>query len=133
MLGKLVNLVPRLLFALVVAFSGVACVTLAAPIREVFGRLQLPLALAVFVGGWKLVGAVALFVPRRPRLKEWVFSGFCFLFSGAVFLHLAAGDGLAQTSAPLCLLIFTLINYGLFRRSYVSMPTRDFAVAQVSA
>lgn len=103
----------RGVFTLAVGFSGLACVALAGPIRETFARLGLPLALAVLVGVWKLLGAAALWLPGRPRLREWAFAGFVFLLSGAVVLHLAAGDSLAQSAGPMMLLALCAVVYRL--------------------
>jgi hypothetical protein len=45
----------------------------------------------VILGTWKLLGAVALAVPRFPRLKEWAYAGVLFDLTGAVASLFAAG------------------------------------------
>ena len=42
-------------------------------------------------GFWKLLGAVALVIPRFPRLKEWAYAGVFFDLTGAVLSQLASG------------------------------------------
>jgi len=37
----------------------------------------------VLLGTWKVLGAVALLVPRRPLLKEWAYAGAFFTYTGA--------------------------------------------------
>jgi uncharacterized membrane protein YphA (DoxX/SURF4 family) len=59
--------------------------------REVIDRLGYPPYFLVILGIWKLLGAVALLVPRFPRLKEWAYAGVVFNYTGAVASHLAAG------------------------------------------
>ena len=41
------------------------------PVVEVMERLGYPVYLLRILGVWKLLGAIALLVPRFPRLKEW--------------------------------------------------------------
>ena len=43
------------------------------------------------LGIWKLLGAVALVIPRFPRLKEWAYAGVLFDLTGAVASLLASG------------------------------------------
>jgi hypothetical protein len=43
------------------------------------------------LGIWKLLGAVALVIPRFPRLKEWAYAGVLFDLTGAVASLLATG------------------------------------------
>lgn len=60
-------------------------------VRGVIDRLGYPPYFLVILGVWKLLGAVALVVPRFPRLKEWAYAGVVFNFTGAVASHLASG------------------------------------------
>lgn len=122
---RVLHLAVTAVLALGAAFSGAACLALAEPIRETFQRLGLPLPLAGLVGGWKLLGAAALLLPGRPRLREWAHAGFAFLFSGAVFLHLAAGDSLAATGGPLLLLALALVASALDRPDAPSPVSKD--------
>lgn len=45
----------------------------------------------VILGIWKLLGAVALAIPRFPRLKEWAYAGVFFDLTGAVASLCASG------------------------------------------
>jgi hypothetical protein len=60
-------------------------------VRDVIERLGYPEYFLVILGVWKLLGAVALIVPRFPRLKEWAYAGVVFDFTGAIASHLASG------------------------------------------
>ena len=60
--------------------------------RVVIERLGYPLYFLVILGVWKLLGAVALVVPRFPRLKEWAYAGVVFNLTGALASHVASGD-----------------------------------------
>jgi uncharacterized membrane protein YphA (DoxX/SURF4 family) len=61
-------------------------------VRVMIERLGYPLYFLVILGVWKLLGAVALVIPRFPRLKEWVYAGVVFNLTGALVSHVASGD-----------------------------------------
>lgn len=65
------------------------------------------------IGIWKLLGVVAILVPGYPLIKEWAYAGFFFLMSGAVFTHLAVGDGAGEFFGPVLLLILTFVSWYL--------------------
>src|SRR6266571_2492031 len=44
------------------------------------------------LGLWKVFGAIALLVPRFPRLKEWAYAGVFFELTGAAASHALSGD-----------------------------------------
>jgi uncharacterized membrane protein YphA (DoxX/SURF4 family) len=60
-------------------------------VRGLIERLGYPSYFLVILGTWKLLGAVALAVPRFPRLKEWAYAGVLFDLTGAVASLFAAG------------------------------------------
>lgn len=61
-------------------------------VRVVIERLGYPLYFLLILGVWKLLGAVALVIPRFPRLKEWAYAGVVFNLTGALVSHIASGD-----------------------------------------
>ena len=60
-------------------------------VRGLIERLGYPPYFLVILGIWKLLGAVALVIPRFPRLKEWAYAGVVFDLTGAVASLLASG------------------------------------------
>ena len=68
-------------------------------VRVLIERLGYPLYFLVILGIWKLLGAVALIIPRFPRLKEWAYAGVIFDLTGAVASQLASGMNDAGTMA----------------------------------
>src|SRR5690242_19074262 len=60
-------------------------------VRGLIERLGYPSYFLVILGIWKLLGAVALAIPRFPRLKEWAYAGVVFDLTGAVSSQLASG------------------------------------------
>jgi uncharacterized membrane protein YphA (DoxX/SURF4 family) len=55
-------------------------------------HLGYPVYFLTILGARKLLGAVAVLIPKFPRLKEWAYAGFFFAMSGAAISHLALGD-----------------------------------------
>ncbi|HZQ51411.1 MAG TPA: DoxX family protein [Bryobacteraceae bacterium] len=60
-------------------------------VRGLIERLGYPPYFLVILGIWKLLGAVALVIPRFPRLKEWAYAGVFFDLTGAVASLSASG------------------------------------------
>lgn len=77
----------------------------------VFSRLGYPAYLMTLLGVWKLLGLVALLVPKFPLLKEWAYAGFFFNMSGAVFSHLVSGSPVTDLAGSLLLLILTVVSW----------------------
>lgn len=63
------------------------------------------------LGVWKLLGVVAILIPKFPLLKEWAYAGFFFAMSGAIFSHLAVGDKAVDFFGPTLLLVLTVISW----------------------
>lgn len=74
-------------------------------------HLGYPLYILTILGVWKLLGVAAVLAPRLPLLKEWAYAGFFFSMSGAVFSHLAAGDGAMEFFGPVLLLVLTVVSW----------------------
>ena len=73
------------------ALGGVWDILRVPQVRGLIERLGYPLYFLVILGIWKLLGAVALVIPRFPRLKEWAYAGVIFDLTGAVASLLASG------------------------------------------
>jgi hypothetical protein len=71
--------------------------------------LGYPMYFFGILGSWKALGAVAILVPRFPRLKEWAYAGIFFDLTGAVASVAAVGAYGAYAFHILAPLILTLI------------------------
>ena len=74
-------------------------------------HLGYPLYFLTILGIWKLLGVVAVLVPKFPLLKEWAYAGFFFAMSGAVFSHLACGDSIKELFGPVLLIVLTVVSW----------------------
>ncbi|WP_345954579.1 DoxX family protein [Mucilaginibacter sp. PAMB04168] len=59
----------------------------------------------------KILGVIALLVPRFPRLKEWAYAGFTFDLIGAVYSFVAVGDPVKNWAPILLGFVFILVSY----------------------
>ena len=53
--------------------------------------LGYPMYFFGILGFWKVLGAIAILVPRYPRLKEWAYAGIFFDLTGAAVSCAAVG------------------------------------------
>ncbi len=74
-------------------------------------HLGYPLYLLTILGIWKILGVIAVLMPKFPVLKEWAYAGFFFTASGAVFSHLAVGDGAKEFFGPVLLIVLTVVSW----------------------
>ncbi len=102
--NKLLYWIPTSLFVLAMLAGGIGDLVQAPALLESLTHLGYPAYVATLLGIWKLLGVAALLLPGTPRLKEWAYAGFAFDLTGAVFSHLAAGDGIGESIPPLVLL-----------------------------
>ncbi|AHM62784.1 hypothetical protein D770_22695 [Flammeovirgaceae bacterium 311] len=74
-------------------------------------QLGYPLYLLTLLGIWKILGVVAILIPKAPLLKEWAYAGFFFAMSGATFSRIASGDSVNEIFPSLLLLILTVVSW----------------------
>jgi len=78
---------------------------------DMIAHLGYPLYVLTLLGIWKILGVVAVLIPKFGLLKEWAYAGFFFAMSGAVFSHLAVGDGVKELFGPLLLIVLTILSW----------------------
>ena len=78
---------------------------------DMITHLGYPVYLLTMLGIWKILGVVALLVPKSPLLKEWAYAGFFFVMAGAIFSHIASRDPVSELFPSLLLLILTVVSW----------------------
>ena len=73
--------------------------------------LHYPVYLLTLLGIWKILGVIAILLPKLPILKEWAYAGFFFAMSGAVFSHSASGSPVSEIFPSLLLLVLTGVSW----------------------
>ena len=78
---------------------------------ESMTHLGYPASFVTILGVSKILGVVALLIPKFPLLKEWAYAGFFFMMCGAIFTHIAAGNSMIEIFPSLLLLILIVISW----------------------
>jgi len=74
-------------------------------------HLGYPIYFITLLGVLKILGVVAVLIPKFPLLKEWAYAGFFFTMSGAVFSHIVMHNPMNEIFPPLLLLILTVVSW----------------------
>ena len=74
-------------------------------------QLGYPSYFLTLLGICKLLGVVAILVPKYPLVKEWAYAGFFFCMTGAIYSHLATGYSMNELFPALLLLSLTLVSW----------------------
>ena len=74
-------------------------------------KLGYPIYFLTIIGVWKILGAIAVLIPKFPLLKEWAYAGFFFTMTGAIFSHIAIGDTANEILPSLLLLLLTVTSW----------------------
>lgn len=96
------------------AWGGVWDILRVPDVRNLTERLGYPDYFLVILGIWKVLGAVALMVPRFPRLKEWAYAGAFFDLTGAFFSQWATGlISVGTTAYPMLMVGVVVASWAL--------------------
>ncbi len=90
-----------------------------------FKPLGYPNYFISLIGIWKVLGIIAILVPKFPLLKEWAYAGIFFAMTGAVISHIASNDIHVQIIAPFLLVVFTVLSW------YLRPPSRRIAQVKI--
>jgi hypothetical protein len=78
---------------------------------DMMTHLGYPIYFLLIIGVWKILGVIAILIPKFPLLKEWSYAGFFFVMSGAIISHIALGDDAKEFFGPTLLLILTVVSW----------------------
>ena len=95
-------------------------------------HLGYPVYFLTILGVCKILGVVALLIPKFPLLKEWAYAGFFFAMAGAALSHIALGDSINEIFPSLLLLILTVVSW-YFRpadRKIPALPSGRISINQ---
>lgn len=112
---KIAYWIFTILLAALLILSAVPDVLLVPGAVQIFEHLGYPRYLLPFVGIAKLLGAAAILQPWSRRIKEWAYAGITFDLIGALYSHLAVGDGIQFLIPPVLGLALTGGSYSILR------------------
>ncbi|HEY6446393.1 MAG TPA: DoxX family protein [Acidobacteriaceae bacterium] len=101
------------LIALEMVTGGIWDLLRTAYVRGLMDHLGYPEYMLTILGIWKLLGAIAIVVPRFPRLKEWAYAGMIFDLTGAAASHAICREGVSQFVVTMVLALIVLASWSL--------------------
>jgi hypothetical protein len=107
------------LFAAFMAFTAVPDVMMEPQAVKFITELGYPEYFIPFIGVAKLLGSIAILVPRFPTLKEWAFAGLFFDLIGAIYSQIAITGGVVPAMS------FMLLPFAVGIASYVFSKKYD--------
>jgi uncharacterized membrane protein YphA (DoxX/SURF4 family) len=78
---------------------------------DIIVHLGYPIYFLTIIGVWKILGVIAILIPRFKLLKEWAYAGFFFVMSGAFVSHIASGDPVIAIVPALVLLTLIVVSW----------------------
>lgn len=110
--NKIIYWIATLWLALGMVSTGIVQLLKVKEETEVITGLGYPIYFLTLLGIAKLLGVVAVLIPKFPVLKEWAYAGFFFAMLGAIFSHIASGNAsMGVIFPPLLLLVLTVVSW----------------------
>lgn len=78
---------------------------------DIVSQLGYPIYMLSILGAWKILGVIAILVPRFSLVKEWAYAGFFFAMSGAAASHITVGQSFSEAVPSLILLTMTIVSW----------------------
>ena len=109
--NKIIYWVATIWLALGMLSAGIVQLMVMKDEADMFLRLGYPTYLMTILGVSKILGVIAILIPKFPLLKEWAYAGFFFTMLGAIFSHAAMGDGAMEFFGPMLLIILIALSW----------------------
>jgi len=110
--GKIIYWVATALLAIGMLQSGVFAVLRTKQWVDLVTSLGYPPYFLTILGIWKILGVIAILIPRFKLVKEWAYAGFFFAMTGALASHLAMGDyNLKGLMGPFFQAVFVILSW----------------------
>ena len=109
--NKVIYWIATSLLAVGMLQSGIFAVLRTKQWVDLVTNLGYPVYFLTILGVWKILGVIAILIPRFKLIKEWAYAGFFFAMTGALVSHLAMGDGGKAIFGPLFQIIFIILSW----------------------
>lgn len=116
---KIVYWISTILFSGFMIFSAIPEILVTPDARQFMIHLGYPVYFIPFLGVAKLLGSLAILVPRFRKIKEWAYAGLFFDLTGAVYSNLMT-DGFYLSMVLVMLPVFAvaIISYIFNQKCY---------------
>ena len=108
---KIIYWIATIWLALGMTSTGVVQLLKIQEEQDLMTRLGYPVYFLTLLGTWKILGVIAVLIPKFPLVKEWAYAGFFFAMSGAVFSHITSGSDAKEFFGPVLLMILTVTSW----------------------
>lgn len=109
--NKIIYWTATILLSLGMFSGGIAQLVKVQQNVDGIAHLGYPIYLMYILGVWKILGVIAILIPKFKLLKEWAYAGFFFAMTGALISHISVGDTFSQFLAPLIFVILTIVSW----------------------
>lgn len=110
-LNKIIYWIVTIFLSIGMTAGGIQQMLQIGSYNEIVTELGYPLYLLTILGVWKILGVIAILIPKFPLVKEWTYAGFFFAMSGAFISHLAVGQPFTEAVPSLILLVVTVLSW----------------------
>ena len=110
--NKIIYWVATALLAIGMLQSGIFALLRTKEWIDLVVGLGYPVYFLTILGIWKILGVIAILIPRFKLVKEWAYAGFFFAMTGALVSHLAIGDyDVKAILGPLFQTVFIILSW----------------------
>ncbi|MET0637364.1 MAG: DoxX family protein [Chitinophagaceae bacterium] len=110
--NKIIYWVATGLLAIGMLQSGIFALLRSKDWVDLVTDLGYPGYILTIIGVWKILGVIAILIPRYPLIKEWAYAGFFFVMTGALVSHLFVGINDAKAIAgPFFQIVFIMTSW----------------------
>jgi hypothetical protein len=110
LLKKIAYWVSTALLAFILISGGLWLIITGQPLDAFLGY---PAYFWLILACWKILGGIAILVPRFPFLKEWAYAGIFFNMTGAAATRVFVDDSAAHIIAPLLICAIAVASWYL--------------------
>ena len=108
---KIIYWVSTIWLALGMTSTGIVQIIQMKEEMEKMAHLGYPSYFISYIGVWKILGVIAILLPKFPLIKEWAYAGFFFTMLGALVSHVMLADVWFEYFGPTLLLVLTCISW----------------------
>ncbi|WP_439490405.1 DoxX family protein [Algoriphagus sp.] len=109
--NKIIYWVATIWMAVAFLLGGIAQLVKLEQTVKLFNQLGYPLYFSTMLGVAKILGVVAVLIPKFPLLKEWAYAGFVFVVSGAIISHITMGDSAIEIAPRIGTLSIVIVSW----------------------
>jgi len=109
--NKIIYWAATIWMAVAFLIGGVAQLARVEQAVNSFDNLGFPHYFLSILGVWKILGVIAILLPKTSLLKEWAYAGFFFVITGAIITHITMGDPAIEIATRVFLLIIIIVSW----------------------